>query len=226
MLRRVVVVGSLLLGSCAPAGLPDTPTAREAIAVCDADASPAVLAKNVPHWRFRDAFEAAAKVAVSPDMQALTRRYGKLDLAELAAALRGATAAAGVRECRLAAELEKVATAGPTAGDCDSLVKVLEALGSVSPEHFDDVAAVGCSELPGCARECVPALASFVEAPPELRAQVFANGCAAFRLQIGGGTDAIKSFARARLSAYVEACKPHFGAQAERAAELRRRIWL
>lgn len=223
---RCAVIGSLLVGSCAPSGPPDTPAAREAVAVCGAEATPAALAKNVPHLRFRSAFEAAGKVAVSPDMQALTRRYGQLDLAEHAAALRTAAAAAGVRECRLADELGKVATAEPSAGDCDALVKVLEAVGSVSPEYLEQIIAVGCSEIAGCARECVPGLSSFVEAPPDQHAQALARGCAAFRPQMSGGTAALHAFARARVAAFADACRPQLGGQAARVGELRRRVGL
>src|SRR5690606_8899134 len=127
-MRRAILLAVLgsVSGACEPAGPPDTPPAREAVAVCSADAPLVEHVKGGPHRRFRAAFEAAAKVAVSPDMQAVTRSYGELDLAEHAAALRSAAAAVGVRECRLADDLDKIAAAEPSPRDCDALVNMLE----------------------------------------------------------------------------------------------------
>lgn len=216
---RGTVLGLVLLASCAPAGPPDTPAAREAIAVCGADAAPAVLLKNVPHWRFRDAFERAAKLAVAPELRAIAGRYGGVDLAEHAALLRGAAERVGVRECRLADELDRVASAGASAEDCDAMFKVLEAIGSVSPEYLDDIIAAGCSEIAGCARACVPGLAQLAGMSPEQRTVVLADGCAEFRARPQPG---VAAFARARASAFVDACLPRWGAQAQRVAELRK----
>lgn len=201
---------------------PATPEAQEAVAVCAAEATPQALAKRVPQERLQSAFRTAADRAVFPDMKRVVHLYGEVDLAELAAKLREKVEAVGVRECRLLDELEKVAAAKPTPQECgDALIKVLEALTSVSPEFLEPIAAAGCAEMEGCGRECVPGLTTMAEAPAENRAHALATGCAAFRSDMSQGPGA---FARARLGAFVDACTPLLGAQAERAAELRKQI--
>jgi hypothetical protein len=216
---RRVIVGVVLLGACGPAQPPATPTGQEAAAVC---ATP-VQIKRVPNETLRDAFSAASRAAVFPDMKRVTHFYGEVDLAEHAAMLRAAAEAAGVRECRLADEVQKVAEAGPTPDDCDGLVKVIEAIATVAPEHVETIMAAGCSEIAGCARECVPGLATMAEARPENRGHLLAAGCAAFRSDMSRGPGA---FARARLGAFADACAPLLGARAGAVAEQRKMIGL
>jgi hypothetical protein len=216
---RHVIVGVALLGACGPAEAPATPAGQEAAAVC----ATRVHVKQVPDETLRDAFSAAQRAAVFPDMKRATGWYGEIDLAEQLAQLRAVAEAAGVRRCPLADELQKVVEAGPTANDCDGLVKVIEAIATVSPEHVETVIAAGCSELAGCARECVPGLASMAAVGPEHRARQLALGCAAFRADMSRGPGA---FARARLGAFADACAPLLGAQAGRVAELRGQIGL
>lgn len=224
MVGRVVVVG-LLLGGCSSA---DGEAGREAAAVCAAEASIKGLMRGAPDLRFREAFAAAERVAVSPDMQARTREYGRRDLAEHAAALRAAAAAAGVGACPLADKLDEVATAGPTRADARAMLEVLEAVAAASPEYVDELLAVGCSEIASCGRACVPGLASFREvAEGPARVQRLADGCAEFRPHAGEGPAAIGAFARARTAAFIAACGPQWTtAEAEQVAALRGRIGL
>lgn len=227
MHRRAFAVALILAGCAAPA-VPDTPAAREAAAVCAAEASPGRLLAGVPDWRFREAFEAAARAAVSPAMKAAAQGYGRRDLAEQAAALRAAATAVGVRECPLADKLDAVVTAAPDLADAQNGLKVLEALQAVSPEYVDELIAVACGEIASCGRACVPGLSAFKDTDPGRTApQKLADGCADFRPQVGGGSAALAAFARARMTAFLDACGPRLsGAEAARFAELRRVLGL
>lgn len=219
MIRRAIV-GVALLGACGPAEAPATPLGQEAAAVC---ATPVQL-EQVPHMTLYATFARAQEAAVFADMKRATGWYGESDVAEQLAMLRAVAAAAGVERCPLADELvQKVVEAGATAKDCDDLVSVIEAVATVSPEYVETVIAAGCSEIVGCARECVPGLASMAKVAPENRSRELARGCAAFRKDMSKGPGA---FARARLAAFADACAPRFGSQAGRVAELRGQIGL
>lgn len=208
MVRHSLVVALLGVVACGEAPPPDTPEAREAVAVCAAEAPAEVLAKRIPDLRFAAALAAAAKAASSSNMSLATSGYRGRDLSERAAAIRAAAAAAGVKRCRLADELDAAAAAAPGPDDLDGVVKVVEALGAVSPEYLERIIAAGCSELPACARECVPGLAGMAEVDPERRALALAGGCAAFRSQVAGGVTAADAFVRARMTAFIDACVP------------------
>jgi hypothetical protein len=227
MLDRLLVALSFAFVACGEPPPPDTPEAREAVAVCGAEAPAEVLAKRIPDLRFAAALGEAAKHAVSPNMSLATSGYRSRDLGERAAAIRSAAEAVGVKRCRLADELQAAATAEPGPDDLDGVVKVLQALGSVSPEYFAPIVAAGCAELPACARECAPGLAAVGEVEAERRALALAGGCAAFRPQVSGGAAAVEAFARARMSDFITACAPKLaGPAAAEVATLRQRLGL
>lgn len=227
MVRRVLVVLALAFVGCGEPPPPDTPEAREAVAVCAAEAPPEVLAKRIPDLRFEAALAAAAKMAVSQDMSLATSGYRSRDLGERAAAIRAAAEAAGVKRCRLVDELQAAVTAEPGPDDLDGVVKVLQALGSVSPEYFGPIVAAGCAELPACARECAPGLAAVGAVEPGRRALALAGGCAAFRPQVSGGAAAVEAFARARMSGFIDACAPKLaGPVAAEVAAMRKNLGL
>lgn len=218
----------LSLSACAPAGPPDTEEARAAVLVCAMDASPATLLRQVPDLRFQEALRSAEKAAMVPALRAAVADYGRRDLGEHAAALRAAAADVGVRACPLADKLEAIASASPTPADAAAAVRVLEAVQAVTPEMVDELLGVACSEIPSCGRACVPGLAAFsVAGPGKEPAQVLADGCAEFRPKAAGGAAAAAAFGRARVSAFLDACKPVLqGSDAARVAELRAQLKL
>lgn len=124
MPRRFVFALACALVACEPAP-PDTPEAREAVAVCAAEAPAEVVAKGIPDARFEAALAAAGKVAVSSDMAIATSGYRGRDLSERAAAIRAAAEAVGVKTCPLADALAATATAAPGPEDLKGVVEVL-----------------------------------------------------------------------------------------------------
>jgi len=90
------------------------------------------------------------------------------------------------------------ATPGPV--DLADAVKLLEAAGSVAPEHLPQILAAGCAEIASCGRECRPGLTRMARAPPHERARALAAGCAAFGRQEILGEAGVVSFTRARVT--------------------------
>lgn len=224
-MRRVALL--LSLAACQPVGPPDTPAARELTAVCSLDGGPRALASRIPDMRYDEALQAAARVAVSPDIRDWAAGYRQRDLHEHAAALRGLARAAGVTSCGLADRMDETLSAPPKIYEAADLLKVLEALGSVSPDYLGRILVAACAEMPTCARECVPGLAAAGTAPEGKAGEVLAAGCAEFRRQPGRDDPAITTFTRARLSAMIDQATPLWqGEDLTRANELRQRLGL
>lgn len=213
--------------ACQPAPPPDTPAARELAAVCALDGGPRAMATRLPDLRFDEALQAAARTAVSPDILAWAAGYRQRDLREHAAALRSLARAAGVSSCPLADRMDETTRAPPKIYEAADLLKVLEALGSVSPDYLGRIVVQGCAELPACARECVPGLAAVNGVLEGQAAAALAAGCAEFRAQPARDDAAITAFARKRLSAMIDQSTPLWrGDDAARAAELRKQLGL
>lgn len=206
---------------------PDTPAARDLTALCESAAAlpPAIP----PPDRFRRALT-LAETAVSPDSKSLVQRLRARDLAEAAAELRQAAAAASVPGCPLADAMDSVATAVPNTVDAQAFLTVLEALLTVSPEYKDRILAAGCSELPACGRECATGLAATAEAEPSQRGLALMRECGAFRAQAPAGTpsdDAAFAWIRARVAVFADASAELLPpADAARLAEFRKTLQL
>jgi hypothetical protein len=207
---------------------PDTPAARDLLAICE---SAAALPPGLPAVeRLRRALT-TVESTVSSDSLPLVQRLRARDLAEAAADLRQAATAAEVHACSLADAMDAVSTAAPNTTDALSLLQVLEALETVSPEYKDRILAAGCSEMPACGRECSAGLAATAEAEPTQRVFALMRECAAFRAQAPQGAAAGEAAAfawiRARVAVFADASAEHLPPEAAaRLAALRKTLQL
>lgn len=216
------------LPTAAPVPPPDTPAARDLVAICE---SASTLPPGLPVIeRLRRALT-TVESTVSSDSLPLVQRLRARDLAEAAADLRQAATAVEVHACSLADAMDAVSTAAPNTTDALSLVQVLEALQAVSPEYKDRLLAAGCSEMPACGRECSAGLAATAEAEPTQRVFALMRECAAFRAQApqgaAAGEAAVFAWIRARVATFADASVEHLPPEsAARLTELRKSLQL
>ncbi|MDC0668557.1 hypothetical protein [Nannocystis radixulma] len=226
-MSRRFLLAALLGCACQPVPAEMPPGWHEATAVCAADAPPHVIARRQPDLRFKEAIAAAAKVAVSRDLKIATDPETPIDLQIRAVSVRLAAMAHGVTTCPLADALQAQVDATPGPLDLADAVAVLEAAGSVAPEHLTQILAAGCAEIPACGRECAPGLAAMAGAGPGRGFEELAKGCGAFSKQQSLGEAGAISFTRSRVTDFLNACAPKFdAATAARVQELRARLQL